>query len=168
MPLKAQPIEKRGEAAETSIHPNNRGTNSAGALRRIVVAHPEKCTGCRMCEIACSLTRKNAVNPKKSAIRVSRNGLQGSRPIVCMQCTEPACVAVCQYEAITMDPVSGAWVVDVNKCQGCGSCVDACPIGAIYLDLEDCVAIKCDLCGGDPHCTKYCFEGVLEVAHSRR
>ena len=42
-----------------------------------------------------------------------------------------------------------------EKCIGCLACVDACPFGAIQINPDGDV-LKCDLCGGDPVCVKYC------------
>ena len=49
----------------------------------------------------------------------------------CLGCGD--CVAVCQFGAITMDPVTGLPVVDEDKCTACGACVKACPKHIIEL-----------------------------------
>jgi Fe-S-cluster-containing hydrogenase component 2 len=36
-----------------------------------------------------------------------------------------------------------------------------CPVGGISLDPVTNVAFKCDLCGGDPECVKYCYNEAL-------
>jgi Fe-S-cluster-containing hydrogenase component 2 len=36
------------------------------------------------------------------------------------------------------------------------ACLEACPFGAVSFDHEHETAIKCDLCGGDPKCAKFC------------
>jgi carbon-monoxide dehydrogenase iron sulfur subunit len=40
-------------------------------------------------------------------------------------------------------------------------CVFACPIGAMSMD-RIAGAIKCDLCGGDPYCTRVCPRNAIE------
>ena len=64
-----------------------------------------KCTGCRMCELACAMVREKVFNPKKARIRVYLIG------------------------------------------------IPAVPI-PVYTR-------KCDACGGDPTCVKYCEVGAL-------
>ena len=44
-----------------------------------------------------------------------------------------ACVEVCAYKAIELDPVLGAAVVNEATCKGCGTCTATCRAGAIDL-----------------------------------
>lgn len=39
--------------------------------------------------------------------------------------------------------------------------MDTCPAKAVFMHPTKNVAIKCDLCGGDPECMKHCPEGAL-------
>jgi carbon-monoxide dehydrogenase iron sulfur subunit len=132
-------------------------------MNKILVVDREKCTGCRSCEMACSVSHAQVVNPGKSAVRIvkwEREGL--SVPIVCLQCEEPACAAICPVQAISRDPDVGAVIVDSDLCVGCRLCVVACPFGAVALDRDRRQAIKCDLCGGDePWCVRFCEPGAL-------
>ena len=65
----------------------------------------------------------------------------------------------CPVEAIFEDE-KGVVLVDREKCDGCGNCVEACPYGMIEQDEED-LAYKCDYCGGAPACVKECSPGAL-------
>ena len=130
---------------------------------KMVVVDYEKCTGCRNCEMACSVFHLQACNPTKSAVRVvkwEREGLEV--PIICQQCEEPACANICPVQAISRHEDTGAMVVDVDLCVGCRMCIVACPFGAIALDRDRRQAFKCDLCGGvEPWCVRLCQPGAL-------
>ncbi len=133
-------------------------------MARVLAIDAEKCTGCRMCELACSSFKEGEFIPERSRIRIVEDRLEGwSRPSVCLQCEEPMCMAVCSAGAIarTKTP-EGDWVVqpDSEKCVGCHSCVSACPFGAIEFFPKS-KAIKCDLCGGSPQCVEFCFYDCL-------
>ncbi len=43
------------------------------------------------------------------------------------------CARACKFDAITMDPKTGAPVVDESRCTACGACVAACPRNIIEL-----------------------------------
>jgi Na+-translocating ferredoxin:NAD+ oxidoreductase RNF subunit RnfB len=49
----------------------------------------------------------------------------------CLGCGD--CVAVCQFDAIHMNPESGLPEVNTEKCTACGACVKACPRTIIEL-----------------------------------
>lgn len=128
-----------------------------------LTVHPEKCSGCRICEMACSMTHLGGFSPRKALVRVEinrflRSGVETSRidvPTICLQCDPAPCSEVCPEGAIERVE-SGAWVVDQGKCTGCRLCVEACPHGMIFIDSEKGIARKCDLCLGNPVCVRYC------------
>lgn len=43
------------------------------------------------------------------------------------------CVAICPFQAISMDGINGIPIVDYNKCTGCKQCVSICPGLAIFI-----------------------------------
>jgi len=125
-----------------------------------------KCTGCRACELACSMKHYGEYNPSKSMIRVSIFVKEAyAVPLTCLQCKDAECKNVCPFDAITtiIDARSGARIVkiDEDECRGCKMCVKACPMGNILLTDEERVG-KCDLCDGDPECVKFCLAGALK------
>jgi len=125
----------------------------------------DKCTGCRICETACSISNAGETNPSKSRVRIVK--IEGEAdvlpiPILCMKCVEPACKAVCPMGAISDDPATGARVIDKNKCIGCSSCVYACPFGAIVVDRSAGHSFTCHQCDGDPACAKFCPTGTIQ------
>ncbi|OQY18618.1 MAG: hypothetical protein DRI77_00280 [Chloroflexi bacterium] len=129
--------------------------------------HAEKCTGCRICENFCSFHHERAVWPERSRITIIAQSDEGPFVLnVCRQCEDAPCAAACPVEAISLDERTGAWVMDAEECIGCGACVEACPYGAIFVDEELGVALKCDLCGGEPECAAMCPSGAITVLGS--
>ncbi|MDF2676869.1 MAG: 4Fe-4S dicluster protein [Bacillota bacterium] len=128
-----------------------------------LVVSPEKCTGCRTCELACSYGKSDSFNPKDSAVSVlffDDVGLQV--PMMCMQCDTPHCMTVCTVNALSKDEKTGIVKYDSEKCIGCKMCVSACPFGNMTYSSRLKKVIKCDLCSGDPQCVKMCDYYAIE------
>lgn len=134
-------------------------------MAAFVAVHPEACTGCRECELVCSLTHFGECNPDRSAIRVLRRearGLVAPVPLVCQQCKRPACVPACPPGALSRTE-GGLVAVDRGACTGCGECTLACPAGCIFPDVGSGAALVCDLCGGEPQCIPMCHSQCLTL-----
>lgn len=130
-----------------------------------LVIHPDKCTGCKQCELACSYVQIGAFQPSRSVIRVHVFDEQASfAPYTCLQCDEAWCMQACPVNAIDVDETTGAKIVIDEVCVGCKLCVIACPFGTMFFDKADDRATKCDLCGGDPACAHACPTAAIEVA----
>ena len=86
---------------------------------------------------------------------------------VCRQCNMADCYLACAYDALTLDKATGARIIDAEKCTGCGECFAACPWDKIVKDEATGVYSKCDLCGGDPQCVKYCPADALSFVDLR-
>jgi anaerobic carbon-monoxide dehydrogenase iron sulfur subunit len=120
------------------------------------------CSGCRLCELYCSLQHIGAFNPKRARIKVVELATGIDVPVTCQQCEDPPCQAACCFEAIVFDETLKIAVVKEEKCTGCQACAGACPYGAIIMDPQTKKALKCDLCGGDvPACVAICPSHVL-------
>ena len=126
-------------------------------MANILEIDNEKCTGCRVCEMVCSIKHDNVVNPLRSRIRIIKSEWQGRyTPVTCRQCKSPRCLSACPVNAISRDETSNRVVIDYKLCTGCRKCITACPFGALGFDPVDKKVIKCDLCDGDPQCVRFC------------
>ncbi len=131
-------------------------------MAKILVIHPEKCTGCRNCELACSFFHDGEFRPSTSRITVHNWEIEGfSVPMACQQCEDAPCVAVCPTGAMHIDPALNCVAWDQEKCIGCRMCTLACPFGAVFYQTPGRI-IKCDLCGGEPECVAFCPTHALE------
>jgi Fe-S-cluster-containing hydrogenase component 2 len=125
-----------------------------------IFANPELCTGCNRCVYVCSAIKEGLFQPTKARIHINNFPLRGySVPSVCFHCPKPDCMNACPEGAITKDD-DGIVLVNAEKCNGCGDCVDACTYGMIEMGTDD-IAFKCDYCGGDPACVKECEPGAI-------
>jgi anaerobic carbon-monoxide dehydrogenase iron sulfur subunit len=126
-------------------------------MEKILITDPEKCTGCRLCEQVCSVKHTGKVNPYRARIKIFSWELEGKvLPMVCQQCDDPPCMKACPVEAISKDIETGLVFVNEAKCIGCRMCTFACPFGTMTYDWVDNKVIKCDFCGGDPQCVRFC------------
>jgi Fe-S-cluster-containing hydrogenase component 2 len=135
----------------------------ATVSRQFISADPSKCTGCGICELACALEKEKSFNPLRSRIRVVHLHPLVNVTMVCRFCENAPCVLACSRDALEQSEGNGVILVEEEKCDACGWCIQACPYGAIMLHPEKKVVMTCDLCGGDPECIDYCPEEALEL-----
>ncbi len=117
------------------------------------------CSGCRRCEIACSLYHEGRIWPEASRIRVFMIVPGVEIPHFCFQCEDYPCVEVCPTGALSVNGQTGAVNVDASKCTACTLCIQACPGNVPHLHPEGNYVVICDLCGGQPKCVEACQEG---------
>jgi len=136
----------------------------------MLMVDPERCTGCGLCEMACSLQHEGVCSQALSRIRVLRREEKGwSMPVVCMQCVDAPCKAICPAGAISRDSASGAYVINHRLCIGCRLCIMVCPLGAITFSQEEAGRVlKCDLCDGAPRCVQFCGTEALSLVRPDR
>ena len=116
------------------------------------------CSGCRRCEVACSLWHEGKMWPEASRVRVFMLVPGAEVPHLCSQCDDAPCIPSCPFEALSVNEKTGAIMVDKEKCTACGNCIDACPGRVPTIHPTENVAVLCDLCDGDPQCAKACQE----------
>ena len=84
-------------------------------------------------------------------------------PRVCQHCDQPPCAKACPLEALIKQE-NGVVMLDEATCDGCQTCLDACPYDALVFNAETDKAEKCNLCshrivqGLEPFCV-ICCEG---------
>jgi len=138
-------------------------------VQKALIVDIEKCTGCRICEMACSFHHEKECNPAKSRIHVIKwEKAAVDVPMVCQQCDIPICESVCPVRAMFRDPETGAILIDYDACIGCRMCLVACPFGGPSINVETSQIIKCDLCKGKPRCAEMCPTGAIEYVPANR
>ncbi len=132
-----------------------------------------KCLGCRSCEMVCAVEHSqskniySAIKEKPQAKKRVKAENVGKKIISlhCQHCEDAPCIKACMSGALSKDEKTGATLHDKDKCVGCWMCVMTCPFGAIVQDVENHIAVKCDLCPDreDFACVVACPTGALFV-----
>jgi carbon-monoxide dehydrogenase iron sulfur subunit len=136
-------------------------------LAKVLKLDYEKCTGCRTCELVCSVKHEGAANPSKSRIKVVKWEWEGRYvPMSCQQCIDAPCLAVCPVKAISRDESLNRVQVNYDACIGCRMCVAACPFGAMGFNTDLKKVSKCDFCDGDPQCSRFCETKAVEYVEA--
>lgn len=134
------------------------------------MTNPDKCVGCKACEVACVLSHNQQKLPETEQDFLPRIQVVSTQDryvaLTCRHCDDAPCVSVCPASALvvrngSVQPVEG-------KCIGCKNCMLACPFGAIDLVLRDhqVSVLKCDLCTGSqtgPACVAACPTNAIEL-----
>lgn len=117
----------------------------------------EDCKMCQTCASVCSMNKWSECSVELGAMNLDINFSTADVVLeLCKQCPAPSCVYVCARHAFFFNETAGVYQVDLERCSGCGLCVDACPTHAISFNRPRKKVAKCDLCGGDPLCVKFC------------
>jgi len=83
-------------------------------MEKVLITDGDSCTGCRVCELVCSMTKFGEYNPKKSYIKVMRNREM-------------------DVNILTLD----------LRCDFCNKCVEWCIPKAIkFVSLEEAAIIR--------------------------
>lgn len=139
-----------------------------------MVVEADRCIGCKGgCQVACKT--ENDISLGRSRSRLYQMGPTGTYPdlhlyflpVMCQQCENPVCEAVCPTGACYKDPEDGVIRIDPNMCIGCRSCEKACPFHANNYNKEMRIMDKCTLCaqlredGKPPVCVRNCSGRAL-------
>ncbi len=126
-----------------------------------IVLDEERCTGCAICELACSAAKEKGFNRGKARLRIEREGPTSFGLRICQRCEVPACVMACPFHAVEVADGLGIVVIDSQDCTGCGECVRACPHEALSQWPDRRVPACCDFCAETPECVRACPNEAL-------
>ncbi len=129
-------------------------------IKRIEILDSERCVGCASCMFACT-RRDGKASLEGTRIYVrSIGGMErGFMVIACRACDDPSCLHYCPVDALKKRKYGGV-TLNKEKCIGCGSCVEACPLSAITMDEERNKPLICIYCG---FCVQYCPHKVIGI-----
>ena len=102
-----------------------------------IKVNKERCSGCHLCEMVCSLFHLGVINTEKSAIRIQKDDLDSSQniPILCHQCKEMKCLNG-ETGREGLERKRFIWAIER---------AERCPFDALTVLDEN--AYHCDLCG---------------------
>ncbi|TFG63087.1 MAG: 4Fe-4S dicluster domain-containing protein [Spirochaetales bacterium] len=122
-----------------------------------------KCTGCELCQLACSGSHLGYFSPAEARLRITHDYDDTDKGIRisskhCTFCKK--CEQVCPTGAISNN---GSWmIVDHDVCIGCRTCEKNCPTKIIFMNKRK-KSVICDLCGGEPKCVEWCPKDVISL-----
>jgi carbon-monoxide dehydrogenase iron sulfur subunit len=151
---------------------------------KTVFIHPERCVGCKQCELACAVAHSRSKNlflavgenpaPRARIHAEAGLALNTSFPNTCRHCNPAPCQAICPSGAISRAADHPDTVqINPHKCIACGMCALVCPFDVITYHAaaaapeRAAVATKCDHCldrlqaGQIPACVEACKAGAL-------
>ena len=122
-----------------------------------LAVNEDNCSGCRVCEVVCSLQCFGENNPKKASVRIKGEFPDPGkyRIIYCIQCG--VCAEVCPVDAIE-ETEDGYYEVDEDTCISCMVCVEECPQDSMFTHKSREAPFKCILCG---MCIEYCPRNAI-------
>ncbi len=135
-----------------------------------IFVKPEKCMGCRSCEIGCAVQHSKDKDLFSAVLQspppMKRLFLEATEeimmPVLCRHCEDAPCLNACISGCLYRDE-KGLVRRRKERCIGCWTCVMVCPFGVITRDGEKHIAVKCDGCHklDMPACVRSCPTGAL-------
>jgi len=139
-------------------------------MRKGFIYNHDLCVGCKACSAACMLENQWEFRARN----IYSHNFESFLPepvinlsLACNHCEDPLCLKGCPSLAYYRDTLSGAVIIDPEKCIGCRYCIWNCPYDAPKLNGEKGLIEKCHFCyhrlneGRDPACSSACPTGAL-------
>jgi len=130
------------------------------------------CTGCEACVVACTIENQLPWGTSWRSVDTFNARHVPQAPVyhlslACNHCADAPCESNCPALAYDRDPVTGAVLLDPERCIGCKYCTWACPYDAPAYDARTGLVSKCTFCqhrqdeGLAPACVTQCPTGAL-------
>ncbi len=126
---------------------------------KVIKIDPDKCNGCRACEVICSsfhsTPKYSGNNPARSRIRLIREPLKDIYlPVYAGEHVAAECMGRNKY------------VIGGKEYDECGFCRASCPSRNVFKEPDSGLPLKCDMCEDDPPqkeplCVQWCMAGAL-------
>ena len=139
-----------------------------------VLLRPERCVGCKSCELACVVVHSASLSlvgtlsePSPPAKRIYAGIWEGRKfALNCRHCEYPLSMQVCPTGALSKDKITGIVAHNTALCIGCGMCQVSCPFGIISHPADSKTIVKCDRCPDRavPACVEACHTQALLFA----
>jgi Fe-S-cluster-containing dehydrogenase component len=155
-------------------------------MAKVFIVDTALCNGCYSCQIGCkdeycgndwtpySLTQPDFGQFWFKLVKHVRGQVPQVKeayiPLLCMHCDEAPCISACTSSAIYKRD-DGLVIIDPTKCTGQRLCIDACPYGVIYFNMDLQISQKCTGCAHildrgwpitEPRCVDNCYTGMLK------
>lgn len=134
----------------------------------------DRCISCHACEVHCKVKNNVPQGIQLNKIMISGPSVDKNGKLTytmkyqpCFHCKKPECVAACPTGAMSIRDADGLVYVRETLCDGCKSCMEACPWGVPQFNVLTGKIMKCDYCmdridnGLNPACVAGCTAHAL-------